>query len=87
MYGLWLVRIKTGNPSLGVLAKRTGLPKSTLHDGLHRGRRTLPSVDLVRWVLTALECSPDEIRAWEAAWCRLAVGPGYATGSGGAVGA
>jgi hypothetical protein len=75
MHRLWLVRIRAGNPSLGVLAKRTGIPKSTLHDGLHRGRSTLPSIDLVRRVLTALDSSTHEIRAWETAWFLLAVGP------------
>jgi hypothetical protein len=73
MHGLWLLRIRAGNPSLGVLAKKTGLPKSTLHDGLHRGRSTLPSIDLVRRVLTALGSSAHEVQAWETAWCQLAI--------------
>jgi hypothetical protein len=73
MHGLWLLRVRAANPSLAVLAKKTGLPKSTLHDGLHRGRSTLPSLDLVRRVLTALDNPPEEIAAWETAWCHLTI--------------
>jgi hypothetical protein len=73
MYELWLLKIRAGNPSLAVLAKRTGLPKSTLHDGLRRDRATLPSLELVRRVVTALDGSSEDVRAWEAAWCQLAI--------------
>jgi hypothetical protein len=73
MHGLWLLRIRAGNPSLAVLAKKTGVPKSTLYDGLHRGRSTLPSIDLLRRVLSALDSSAQEVQAWETAWCRLAI--------------
>jgi hypothetical protein len=68
---LWLLRIRAGNPSLGTLARKTDLPKSTLHDGLHLDRNKLPSLDLVRRVAAAL--APEEVSRWEAAWCLLAM--------------
>jgi tetratricopeptide (TPR) repeat protein len=74
MRRLRLLRVAAGDPSLAVLAKATGLPRSTLHDGLKLGRARLPSLDLLRRVLRAVECPSAELSAWEEAWRRIAAG-------------
>ncbi len=60
------LRRTAGAPSYAELARRTGLPRSTLHDGL-RGQR-LPSLDLTLAVVHALR--GDE-PAWRVRWIRL----------------
>jgi len=74
---LWLLRIRAGNPSLGTLARRTGLPKSTLHDGLSLKRTKLPPLGLVRSVVGVL--AGAEAAVWEAAWYGLATEHAAAT--------
>jgi tetratricopeptide (TPR) repeat protein/DNA polymerase III delta prime subunit len=74
MWQLHLLRVSAGLPSLTVLRKLTGLPRSTLHDGLDRRRTTLPSLDLVRLVARACGCGPAQVRRWEGAWRDLAAG-------------
>jgi transcriptional regulator with XRE-family HTH domain len=69
---LHLLRIRAGNPSLATLAKRTRLPKSTLHDGLHLKRTRLPSLDLVRRVVSAIGQGPADTGPWLRAWRQLA---------------
>jgi DNA-binding phage protein len=60
------LRRTAGQPSYAELGRRTGLPRSTLHDGL-RGQR-LPSLELTLAVVGAL--GGDEA-AWRERWVRL----------------
>jgi hypothetical protein len=60
------LRRTAGAPSYAELGRLTGLPRSTLHDGL-RGQR-LPSLDLTLSVVRALR--GDEA-AWRDRWIRL----------------
>ena len=60
------LRRTAGSPSYAELGRLTGLPRSTLHDGL-RGQR-LPSLDLTLAVVRALR--GDET-SWRDRWSRL----------------
>ena len=65
------LRVWAGKPSLAELRRRTGLPRTTLHDALSSNRRHLPSLDLVRRLVEACGCGPDEVRWWANSWRRL----------------
>src|SRR5436190_1596200 len=45
---LRLLKIWAGNPSFDQLARRSGVPRSTLADVVKRGRKQLPALDVVR---------------------------------------
>ncbi|MGI8666391.1 MAG: hypothetical protein ACR2N4_10220 [Jatrophihabitans sp.] len=64
------LRARNGAPSYATLARRTGLPRSTVYDGLRRDR--LPTLDLTVALVRAL--GADETR-WRERWsllrCRL----------------
>jgi tetratricopeptide (TPR) repeat protein/Mrp family chromosome partitioning ATPase len=68
----------SGNPSLDLLARRTSIPRSTLHDALRAGKRSLPSLDLVTRLMSALGADRAEVARWVAAW--RAVQRAYAAG-------
>lgn len=63
---LHALRASVGAPSYARLARRSGVPRSTLHDGL-RGER-LPSQETVTAVVRAL--GGDE-EVWAARWAQL----------------
>ncbi len=69
------LRIAAGNPSLAVLSRRTGIPRTTLHDALSLKRMTLPTWDLVQKVARACNCAHDEVTQWGEAWRRAASPP------------
>ena len=64
---LRLLKMWAGDPSLRALAKRTGVPASTLSDALN-GSRPLPRLPVLRGLVDELD--PDSRKAWEAAWRR-----------------
>lgn len=66
------LRVSAGNPSLAVLSRRSGVPRSTLHDALSPKRSTLPPWDLVRRLMLACGCDGEQVRALGTAWKRLA---------------
>jgi len=66
------LRVSAGNPSLAVLARRSGVPRSTLADALSPKRCTLPPWDLVRRLTVALGGDSEQVRALGLAWKRLA---------------
>lgn len=68
----------SGNPSLDLLARRTSIPRSTLHDALRAGRRSLPSLDLVVRLMSALGADRAEVVRWVTAW--RAIQQAYAAG-------
>jgi hypothetical protein len=69
------LRIAAGNPSLAVLSRRTGIPRTTLHDALSLKRLTLPAWELVQRITRACECAQDEVARWGEAWRRAASRP------------
>ncbi|MEV0646457.1 tetratricopeptide repeat protein [Phytomonospora sp. NPDC050363] len=64
---LRLLKMWAGDPSLRTLAKRTGIPASTLSDALN-GSRPLPRLPVLRGLVDDLD--PASRMAWEAAWRR-----------------
>ena len=66
------LRVSAGNPSLAMLSRRTGVPRSTLHDALSPKRSTLPPWELVRKLVVACGCDPEQVRCLSLAWKRLA---------------
>ncbi|WP_117210733.1 ATP-binding protein [Allorhizocola rhizosphaerae] len=69
------LRIAAGNPSLAVLSRRTGIPRTTLHDALSLKRITLPAWELVQKITRACDCAHDEVAQWGEAWRRAASPP------------
>ncbi len=72
------LRVWAGNPSLAVLAKRTGVGRTTLHDCLTGKRTGLPPLDTLRRLVSACGCPPEEVTKWTVAWRRLQDHPGPA---------
>ncbi|AUG80237.1 transcriptional regulator [Kitasatospora sp. MMS16-BH015] len=70
------LKVRSGEPSLRELARRTGLPRSTLADTFDPRRTRLPPLDRVLTIVSALGRPPEEADIWAAAWrtlrCRLA---------------
>lgn len=60
------LRAEAGGPSYAVLARRTGLPRSTIYDGLHRKR--LPNLDLTLALVGALDADQAQ---WQQRWVVL----------------
>lgn len=65
---LRLLRVAAGNPSLGVLSRRTQIPRTTLHDALNVKRSTVPPLELVTRLVSACGCPPAEVAEWAKAW-------------------
>jgi tetratricopeptide (TPR) repeat protein len=65
---LRLLRVAAGNPSLGVLSRRTQIPRTTLHDALNVKRSTVPPLELVTRLVSACGCAPAEVAEWAKAW-------------------
>jgi len=66
---LRLLKIWAGNPSFDQLARRSGVPRSTLADVVKRRRRQLPALEVVRAFVQA--CGLPDTSAWDDAWRRL----------------
>lgn len=72
VHQLRLLRIWAGNPSFPQLQKLSGVPRSTLSDAISPRRTTLPSLPVVRALVTACgESDVDAVR-WVNAWRRIA---------------
>ena len=67
------LRMRAGNPSLGVLSRRTGIPRSTLFDALNPKRVTLPPWQTVSALVAALGASPPERERVAEAWREAAL--------------
>lgn len=66
------LRTWAGNPSYSELARRCGIPRSTLADAFTDKRKSLPSLDLVIRLVRTLGCDRVEVEQWSAAWRWLA---------------
>ncbi|GLZ76899.1 hypothetical protein Afil01_17060 [Actinorhabdospora filicis] len=64
---LRLLKVWAGDPSLRTLARRIGVPASTLSDALGE-TRPLPRLPVLRAIVEALTDAPVDL--WEAAWRR-----------------
>jgi tetratricopeptide (TPR) repeat protein len=62
------VKVWSGNPSLEVLRRRTGVATSTLSDAFSTHRSRLPSLEIVRAVVGACGADHYELAGWERAW-------------------
>jgi transcriptional regulator with XRE-family HTH domain len=60
------LRARAGGPSYADLARRSGLPRSTIYDGLHRKR--LPNLELTVALARALDADESE---WHQRWVAL----------------
>lgn len=65
------LKVWAGNPSYEQLARRSGVPRSTLADALSPRRSRLPTLDLVRRFVAACGVDAEGRRRWEAVWLRL----------------
>jgi hypothetical protein len=71
MVALARLRVWAGSPSLATLRRRTGVPRTTLHDGLDVRRRRLPPLEFVRLFAVACGCDPAQVELWAEAWRRV----------------
>lgn len=62
------LKIHVGNPSLNELAKRSGIPRSTLADALNPGRSGVPRLTVVMAFVDACGVTHQEALAWRQAW-------------------
>jgi len=65
------VKLWAGNPSFDQLARRSGVPRSTLADAVSARRTRLPALDVVRRFVGACGVDADGRRRWETVWLRL----------------
>lgn len=63
-------KVAAGNPSYAQLAKRCGLPRSTIADAFSPQRAHPPALTVLRQTLLALGVDPARLPCWEAAWRR-----------------
>jgi tetratricopeptide (TPR) repeat protein len=63
-------KVAAGNPSYAQLAKRCGLPRSTIADAFSPQRAHPPALTVLRRTLLALGVDPARLPCWEAAWRR-----------------
>ncbi|BCJ30002.1 ATP-binding protein [Actinocatenispora sera] len=63
-------KVTAGNPSFAQLAKRCGLPRSTIADAFSPQRAHPPALTVLRHTLLALGVDPTRLACWEAAWRR-----------------
>ncbi|BCJ35861.1 hypothetical protein Athai_33640 [Actinocatenispora thailandica] len=63
-------KLTAGNPSFAQLAKRCGLPRSTIADAFSAQRAHPPALSVLRHTLLALDVDPAQLPCWEAAWRR-----------------
>lgn len=62
------LKIYAGNPSLKELAKRSGVPRSTLADALNPDRSGVPRLAVVTGLVEACGVTPQEVLGWRQAW-------------------
>jgi hypothetical protein len=62
------LKSSAGNPSLRELAKRSGVPRSTLADALDPDRAGLPRLAVVTAFVQACGVSRQEALAWRQTW-------------------
>src|SRR3954452_10241957 len=62
------LKVWAGDPSLEVLSRRTGVAASTLSDAFNPKRRRMPSLGLVRLLVSACGADPCQVAAWASAW-------------------
>lgn len=68
---LRLLRIVSGNPSFGTIARCCRRPRSTIASVVSPKRKTLPTLDLMLDFVAG--CDPDaDPEPWRAAWVRIA---------------
>ncbi|WP_188316800.1 ATP-binding protein [Solihabitans fulvus] len=65
------LKVQAGNPSLNDLARRAGVPRSTVADAFSPQRHRLPRLELVTALVRAFGCPPAEVDRWESAWKRV----------------
>lgn len=68
---LGTVKIWAGDPSFERLARRAGVPRSTLADALNVNRSRPPALDVVRRFVRSCGADDRVVSAWEAAWRQL----------------
>ncbi|HZE51098.1 MAG TPA: helix-turn-helix transcriptional regulator [Jatrophihabitantaceae bacterium] len=69
VHALRLLKVWAGDPSFDQLARRSGLPRSTLADAVKQNRERLPQLDVVRSFVRA--CGQDDPSSWDDAWRRV----------------
>src|SRR5437660_1446235 len=62
------LKIHVGNPSLNDLAKRSGIPRSTLADALNPRRSGVPRLAVVAAFVDACGVTLQDALVWRQAW-------------------
>jgi hypothetical protein len=71
VHTLRLLKVWAGDPSFDRLARRSGIPRSTLADAVSTSRQQMPHIDVVRAFVSACGVESDGVEEWLDAWRRV----------------